>query len=143
MEVGINQSKSKIIHLRKHRKPQSQVSFSVGNTKIDHVQAYRYLGVTFDEHLSFNEACQELIYAGGRALGGIMVKFKQYKHIGFNCFTKLFETGVEIICTYCSGIWGYDKFLLGQKFQLRALRYFLGVPIKVSLPLLLMVTLVG
>ena len=95
--------------------------------KIDYVQAYRYLGVTFDEHLSFNEVCQELIDAGGRALGGIIVKFKQYKHKGFNCFTKLFETGVEPVCTYGSGIWGCDKFLLGQKIQLRALRYFLCV----------------
>ena len=95
--------------------------------KIDYVQAYRYLGVTFDEHHSFNEACQELTDAGGRALGGIIAKFKQYKHTGFNCFTKIFETGVEPVCTYGSGTRGYDKFLLGQKIQLRASRYFLGV----------------
>ena len=115
--VQLIKSKSKIIHFRKNRKPQSQVSFSVGNMKIDYTQAYRYLGVTFDEHLSFNEACQELTDAGGRASGGIIAKFKQYKNIGFNCFTKLFKTGVEPVCTYGSGIWGYDKFLLGQKIQ--------------------------
>ena len=64
--------------------------------KIDYVQAYRYPGVTFDEHLSFNEASQELTDAGGRALGGIIAKFKQHKHIGFNCFTKLFETVLNL-----------------------------------------------
>ena len=113
-KLEISQSKSKIIHFRKNRKPQSQVSFSVGNMKTDYVQAYRYLGVTFDEHLSFNVRnvrnlqMQELTDAGGRALGGIIAKFKQYKHIGFKCFTKLFETGVEPVCTYGSGIWGFD-----------------------------------
>ena len=69
------------------------------------------------------------IYNTGRKyrLNKVNSIYKQYKHIGFNCFTKLFERGVEPVCSYGSGIWGYDKFLLGQKIQLRALRYFLGV----------------
>ena len=74
MEVG-NQPIYNYSLFGKKGKPQSQASFSVKNMKIDNVQAYRYLGVTFCEDLSFNDACQELTDAGGKALGGIIVKF--------------------------------------------------------------------
>ena len=125
--LEINESKSNVMHFRKSRKLHSNIVFKIGNTKLDYVKTYRYLGVTLDENLSFNAACQELNDAGGRAFGGIVAKFKQFKHLSFKCFTKLFDTGVEPICTYASSVWGFNKFQLGQKLQLRAIRYFLGV----------------
>ena len=47
--------------------------------------------------------------------------------IGYKCFTKLFESGVVPVCTYGSGIWGFNKHWSNQKLQNRAIRYFLGV----------------
>ena len=125
--LEINESKSKIMHFRKKKKKCSKFEFNIGDLKLDYTQMYRYLGITLDENLSFNVACRELSEAGGRAFGSIVAKFKQFKHLPYKCFTKLFETGVEPICTYASGVWGFDKFQLGQKLQLRAMRYFLGV----------------
>ena len=125
--LEINESKSNIMHFRKARKPRSNTEFKIGNIKLNYVQTYRYLGVTLDENLTFNVASQELTDAGGRAFGGIVAKFKEFKHLSFKCFTKLFDTGVEPICTYASSIWGFNKFQLGQKLQLKAIRYFLGV----------------
>ena len=72
------------------------------------------ISITLDKHLTFNEACQELYEAFGRALWGILARFKQLKHISFKYYTKLFESGVEPVCTYDTDIWGFNKYLLGQ-----------------------------
>ena len=115
------------MHFRKSRKLHSNIVFKIGNTKLDYGKTYRYLGVTLDENLTFNTACQELNDAGRRAFGGIVAKFKQFKHLSFKCFTKLFDTGVEPICTYASTVWGFNKFQLGQKLQLPSFFFFFWV----------------
>ena len=126
-QLAINQSKTKIMHFRKLRTKQSTVKFKIGSIELDYTEKYKYLGVTFDDMLTFKTATTELADAGNRALGSIIAKFRQYKQIGYKCFTKLFESGVIPVCTYGCGIWGYNKHWFNQKLQYRAMRYFLGV----------------
>ena len=56
------------------------------NIKI--VERYKYLGVTLNENLNFRESAQELVEAGGQALGGIISKFKVHKNVGYHTFTN-------------------------------------------------------
>ena len=58
------------------------------------------LGITLNEFLDYQVCALELAEAGGRALGGIISKFKTFKNIGFNTFTKLYHTGVVPINEY-------------------------------------------
>ena len=59
------------------------------------------------EFLDYQVCGLELAEAGGWALGGIISKFKTFKNIGFNTFTKLYHTGVVPINKYASGIWRF------------------------------------
>ena len=65
--------------------------------------------------------------AAGRALGGIIAKFKTLKNVGYDTFTKLFNLGVRPVYEYAAGIWGFHKASAIDKVQNRAMRYFLGV----------------
>ena len=54
-KLKINNSKSKIIHFRKQRTTQSSVKFYNGQTLLETVESYTYLGVLFDQHLNWSK----------------------------------------------------------------------------------------
>ena len=66
--------------------------------------------------------------SSGRALGKLISKFKGVKNMGYNTFTKLYNSCVVPIMNYRVGIWGvYSKSKLSEAVQNRAIRSFLGV----------------
>ena len=69
----------------------------------------KYLGFHFDSHLDFKEGIDTLSNAAGRALGGIITKFKPLKDAGYKTFSQLYESVVVPISDYFSGIWGTGK----------------------------------
>ena len=86
------------------------------------------MGVILDEHLTYKSATKILANAGGRALGGIISKFKSFKDIGYDTYTKLFDNCVAPILEYGSGVWAPSKkFPEIDNIMLRACRYYLGV----------------
>ena len=135
-QLLLNANKSKIVHFRKKNKQKSNFEFYVGISKLQVVSAYKYLGITLNEFLDYQVCALELAEAGGRALGGIISKFKTFKNIGFNTFTKLYHTGVVPINEYASGIWVFRNFRQAEKVQNRAVRYFLGVNSKTPIDFL-------
>ena len=68
-----------------------------------------------------------LASVGGRALGSIIAKYKNMNYIGYDTYTKLFDTGVSPVLEYGSEVWGYGKFENIQQVQNKAIRIFLGV----------------
>ena len=135
-QLLLNANKSKIVIFRKKNKQKSNFEFYVGISKLQVVSAYKYLGITLNEFLDYQVCALELAEAGGQALGGIISKFKTFKNIGFNTFTKLYHTGVVPINEYASGIWGFRNFRQAEKVQNRAVRYFLGVNSKTPIDFL-------
>ena len=69
------------------------------------VGRYKYLGLVLDEFLNYDTTATVLAESGGRALGAVYSKFKQLKGLGYNTYTKLYNTGVTPILDYCSGVW--------------------------------------
>ena len=63
----------------------------------------------------------------GRALSAVISKFKRFRNIGFNTFTKLYYAGVNTILDYEASVWGFSNHKFGQQIQNRAIKYFLGV----------------
>ena len=118
---------TKMIHFRNKRKPITKYEFKINNCKINLTGNYRYLGVIFDEYLTFELCARTLAESGGRALNSIISKFKQFKNIGYYTFTKLYDTGVNSVISYGASVWGYGNDKFGQMVQNRAMRYFLGV----------------
>ena len=125
--LSVNIDKTQVVHFRPSRKKGSNVSFKYGSSSLKTVSSYKYLGIILDEHLNFKECVKTLATAGGRALGGIISKFKTFKNVGYRTFTKLYYSGVSPILEYSAGVWGYVKAKEIDHIQNRAFRYFLGV----------------
>ena len=74
--------------------------FHVGVHHINFVNAYKYLGVVFNEHLNFSECKKSLAEAAERAFGGMIYKLKQIKYTGYKTYKKLYETCIVPIMNY-------------------------------------------
>ena len=125
--LSINISKSKIIHFRKTRKSLTEAEFKFGNEILEKVNKYKYLGLVLDEHLKFLNASEELASSGQRALGAIIYKYKEFKDMGFNTYTTLFNSGVLPILDYCCPVWSHIKTSKIEQVQHRAMRVYMGV----------------
>ena len=124
--MSINIGKTKVMHIRNKTQARSNFSFNVGSSNIEMIDKYKYLGLVLDEHLDFNNTASFIASSAGRALGGICSKFSQMRGMGYNTYTKLFETGVAPILDYGSEIWGFQNFSQISAIQNRAIRFFLG-----------------
>ena len=118
-QMRVNVDKTKVVHFRNKRKNKTCFNFKINGSEIEIVNQYQYLGIIFDEHLTFEKCAKALSDSGGRALGSVISKFKQFKNVGYNTFTKLYDTGVNSIISYGASIWGYGNEKTGQAVQNR------------------------
>ena len=125
--LRVNYAKSNVVHFRNKGKDCSTFGFHIGDQPVEYATVYRYLGIHMQENLDFCEAAEVLSQAGGRALGAMISKIHSYKDIGYNTYSKLFNSCVAPVIDYCSGVWGFKQFNKIDTVQNRAIRYFLGV----------------
>ena len=85
------------------------------------------MGVIFDEFLMFDPAAKTLAAAGGRALGKLYNVSKKLQGVGFNTYTKLYDSYIDPIILYGASVWGLKSFSYPDSTQNRAIRMFLGV----------------
>ena len=106
----------------------TRYDFKFGGVSPSVVPHHKYLGVILDEHLQFYTNARTLpAAAGGRALGKIYVVHKKLYGLGYSLFTQLFQSYIDPILTYASGVWGARKFSFPDAIQNRVIRMFLGV----------------
>ena len=89
-----------------------------GDTILNTVQNYKYIGVYFDDFLTFDEIqrVSVLSESASRALGGIIAKFK---NIGYRTYTKMYEAAVVPVSDYAPGVRGFkDRNLLNNVHKL-------------------------
>ena len=125
--LSLNRDKTQIVHFRPSRRSMSNFVFLYGRDTLRTVPNYKYLGIILDEFLKFDSCVKTISISGGRALGGIISKFKSFKNVGYNTFSKLYSAGVAPVLEYAAGVWGYVKGDEVQYIQNRAMRYYLGV----------------
>ena len=132
--MSLNTDKSKIVHYRKKSMERSRYNFHYGNAELSYCSEYKYLGCTLNEYLDYTDTADVLSKAGGRALGGILSKYKHLKGLDYNTYTKLYNTCVCSITDYSSGVWGYKQYDRLDTVHNRAMRAFLGVHRFTSVP---------
>lgn len=127
--LSINNTKSGVVHFRHSRSARTEYNFELAGKPVEVLTEYKYLGIILDEHLKYKSATKMLANAGGRALGGIISKFKGFKDIGYETYTKLFDNCVLPILEYGAGIWAptNKKYPDIDNIMHRACRYYLGV----------------
>ena len=67
------------------------------------VTEFKYLGVIFDEHLSWKEHVKEIVSKAGRAGRSIRTCSLLYHHTKCKCH---FLSMIRPILEYCAGVWG-------------------------------------
>ena len=125
--MAINTEKTQIVHFRPTRSPKTDYKFNFGGHPLSIVSHYKYLGVIFDEHLTFDINASTLAKSSLRALGGIKNKLRNLKECGYKSFGTLFSSGVTSISDYSAGIWSMRTFPQIEQVQYQAARYYLGV----------------
>ena len=125
--MAINNDKTQVVHFRRRNTSKSNFSFSFGNNSLHTVSVYKYLGVLFDEFLTFDSNAAALAGAATRALGAIRSKLKHIKSCGYKTFNTLFNSGVLSIADYSAAIWGTKYTPKIEQVSYKAARYFLGV----------------
>ena len=101
--LSINTSKTKVIIFNKGGYKISRFHFTLGDSEIDVVQDYTYLGILFSSSGSFTKACKALCDKAFKAF----FKLRQLDSRNNVLMTlKLFDTLVTPILTYGSPVWG-------------------------------------
>ena len=126
-KLKLNIDKSNVMHFRPKRQKRTEFKYHFGDDELINVDKYKYLGIYLDEHITFEHCSKVLSESAGRALGGIINRFKSLRDVGFGTFDKMYETGVMSVCNYSAEIWGFKDFQCCKNIQNRAMRYYLGV----------------
>ena len=70
--MQVNNDKTKIVHFRPKFMRKTDFKFKYGETNIELVTSYRYLGVTLNEHLNKQTPGDTLANGASRALGKLL-----------------------------------------------------------------------
>ena len=125
--LSINQTKSNIIHFRNTGRNRSVFKFSLADDVLEYTTSYKYLGLVLDEHLHLPKSGDILADSAGRALGGMIAKYKNLNDMGYTTYSKLYHSCVAPVMDYCAEVWSTKENSSCQAVQNKALRIFLGV----------------
>ena len=128
--VTVYIDKTKVLHFRNPPKKSCEHLFKFNGMTIDKCEEYKYLGITLNYSLSMNRAVDKLHKAGSHALSSIVSKLKDNKDLGFQSYSKLYESMVVPILDYAVGAWGLNSMRCKQLdyVQHRAMRFYCGTP---------------
>ena len=99
MGLEVNIKKTKIVTFCPTRQKPLYESFTIGNTTIDHVSKYCYLGILFDRNGSFTSANSELRAKALRGFYGLKNNIIK-DSLSFKSTSTLFDTLIKPILLY-------------------------------------------
>ena len=102
--LKVNNGKAKCIKFLKVSKLYNK-SFNIGNTPLENVKEFRYLGITINGAGSFQPAMRDLGDKANRAIFSLNSRYKLNK-LPLNIAFKLFDTMIMPILLYGSEVWG-------------------------------------
>ena len=125
--LKVNNDKSKIMHFRKSSRERTHLEFPYGDTTLDIVHMYRYLGLNLYEHIDFSESVKCLTTASSRALGSVTNKYYSTNGLHNTTYTKLYDAMVSPVMDYGCETSAGKKRDSCDTVKHRAMRTFLGV----------------
>ena len=127
LDLLVNLDKSNIIVFRNGGHIASNEKWIYGNTPVEIVNVYKYLGIYLSTRLSFSHALNSI---SERAKKGVIAIFKILWSLGERSpaiFFKLFDTQIQPMLNYGAEVWGLDADLAPvEKVHLFALKRFLN-----------------
>ena len=96
-------SKSNILYFRPSSIERSTFSFNCGDYNISYVDSYKYLGIWFSEHVTWDKADRELSKSASRALECLTTRFYACGGMNYKVFTKCISTTYFIVWLFYMG----------------------------------------
>ena len=129
--LRVNLGKSNIIVFRKGGYLASRERWFLGNTNMQVVNAYKYLGIYFTTKLSFTAACSDLVSKAKNAALCLLRKLRELNIFSVKLFFKLFDAQIQPIALYGSEVWGLETAAKNcEKVHLFAMKKLLGVEMR-------------
>jgi hypothetical protein len=129
-DMKVNLNKTKAVVFRNGRHKVNNPLLMWGDEKIEVVNQYTYLCVSFNQSLDYTKTCAEFISKAKRAENHLFSIFYKSSIQTFNSREALFNSLVKSVLMYCSFIWGPSNVDLLVKFQLNFLRRLFWLPKK-------------
>ena len=124
-DLKINTSKTKIF-IFSRGKLKNIPSAKFADMKLDVVNDYNYLGVTFNFNAKLNVAKQSLYQKGCRSMFDLLKRIKSLS-LPPDIALKLFDTLVKPVVLYGAEVWGCENCYIVNKVKLRFCKYILHV----------------
>ena len=134
--LHVNKDKSKIVIFRKGGYLSKHENWTYGNTKLEIVNSYKYLGIDFSTRMSLTNCVTDLVTKAKKASFCIIQSLKRLACNDLKLFSKLFDSKVEPILAYGSELWGLQEHLPIEQVHTTTLKQFLKVSIHSSNTLL-------
>ena len=94
-----------------------------------HINAYKYLGITFTTKLCINSVLLDVCIKGNRDVMKIQKSTRSLSCSDPTVLWKLFDTQIEPTLIYAAEVWGLEDVDPVEKVQTFAMKRFLGVPL--------------
>ena len=124
-KLSVNGSKTKVmVFCRSKARLRNLPEFRYGNTVLDIVEEYTYLGVLFYWNGSFNKHKKMLHDKACRAMYAVVQKGLSMD-LDFELFFKLFDACVSPILLYGVEVWGYENLDIIEKVHTKFMKIIL------------------
>jgi len=120
----VNADKSKVVVFRVSR----QEKWRIGQSEINVVNEFKYLGITLSSRLCTNTVLHDLATRARAGVVRIMKSFREMSHVTPELFFRIFDVQIQPMLLYGSEIWGTDNSSIIEHVHLFSLKRFLSVP---------------
>lgn len=124
----INMEKSKIMVFRKGGKLSRQESWSIGDTNIEVVNNYKYLGVELVTNLSFQNHVKKRLGAAKASINSTWYKISANSFVPPSAKYKVFQAVAQSILCYGAQIWGFEQYENVERLLRWFLKRLFGLP---------------
>ena len=125
----MNLRKTKVMVFRKGGYLSAHERWFYGTERLEVVNTYRYLGLTFSTRLSFRVATDgEHLTRAKRGTIEILKTLRRLNCFSPGLFYKLFDAQIAPSLLYGSELWGFKQHDAVEKVHIQACKLFLNVP---------------
>jgi len=125
-----NTDKTKVMVFRRGGHLAGGERWFLGDTRLEIVNSYKYLGYTFTTKLSLSAAAKDVAIKGKLKSVQIMKAMWSLQNTNTTVFARLFDAQVQSSLLYGSEIWGLRTQDPVEKTQVFACKRFLGLDIR-------------
>ena len=127
--VYVDLSKTKVMVFRKGGYLSARERWFYSTERLEVVNTYRYLGLTFSTRLSFRVATDgEYLTRAKRGTIDILKALRRWNCFSHGLFFKLFDAQIAPSLLYGSEFWGFEQHDVVEKVHIQACKLLLNVP---------------